>query len=284
MKKTLITIISLILLCSFAYGESAREIMKRVDERDDGNSMISRVTLKTFRYVKRGRKVVPAEKPRVKTMDTISKDYGPKGKDHKSVSVIIEPKSEKGIGFLQYDYDNPDKETDQWIYLSAMGKVKRIVSGDDDEPKTGSFFGSELSYEDMESINIDEYKYRILGSEKYRKRDCWVIESKPLPKRARKSNYSKSLVWVDKERFIELKVVLFNRSGKKVKKIYFRKIVKIDGVLVATKVIANNIETRRLTNMTTSNVRINKRVEDSFLTLRTLTDKGFRQRNLKKYQ
>jgi hypothetical protein len=165
-----------------------------------------------------------------------------------------------------------------------MGKVKRIVSGDDNEPKTGSFFGSELSYEDMESINIDEYKYKVLGSEKYRKRDCWVIESKPLPNRARKSNYSKSLVWVDKQRSIELKVVLFNRSGKKVKKIYFGKIKNIDGVLVATKVIANNIETRRLTNMTTINVRINRRIEDSFLTLRTLTDKGFRQRNMNKYQ
>ena len=51
--------------------------------------------------------------------------------------------------FLQYDYENTDKESDQWMYLSALGKVKRIVSGNDDEPKKGSFFGSEFGYEDF---------------------------------------------------------------------------------------------------------------------------------------
>ncbi len=283
MKKILI-IIAMIFVSSLAYAETAREIMQKVDDRDNGDTMISRVTLTTFRYVTKGRKIVPAEKPRVKMMDTVLKDYGPKGKDHKSVSIILEPQSEKGIGFLQYDWDDPNRETDQWIYLSAMGKVKRIVSGNDDEPKTGSFFGSELSYEDMESRNIDEYKYKILGSEKYRKRDCWVIQSVPLPKRARKSNYSKTMVWVDKERYIDLKAILFNRNGKKVKKIYFKKIKKINGVLVVGKIVANNIETRRVTNMVHDNIRVNSKVEDSFLTQRTLTDQGFRNRNLKKYQ
>ncbi|MCP3924663.1 MAG: outer membrane lipoprotein-sorting protein [Desulfobacterales bacterium] len=283
MKKLLI-LVTMIFVSSLTYAETAREIMQKVDDRDNGDTMISRVTLTTFRYVKKGKKMAPAEKPRVKMMDTVLKDYGPKGKDHKSVSIILKPQSEKGIGFLQYDWDDPNRETDQWLYLSAMGKIKRIVSGNDDEPKTGSFFGSELSYEDMESINIDEYKYKILGSEKYRKRDCWVIQSVPLPKRARKSNYSKTMIWVDKERFMDLKAILFNRNGKKVKKIYFKNIKKINGIFVVGKIVANNIETRRVTNMVYNNIRINSKVEDKFLTQRTLTDKGFRTRNLKKYQ
>jgi len=217
-------------------------------------------------------------------MDTVRKDYGPNEKDHKSVSIIIEPASEKGISFLQYDYEQKGKDTDQWIYLSAMGKVKRIVSGNANEPKTGSFFGSEISYEDMEQINIDDYTYKILNQEIYRKKECWVIESTPTKIRAQKSNYSKLVDYVDKDNFISLKTILYSRAGKEIKKIYHGKIEEIDGVLIPRQMVIYNLKTKRRTFMTLVNVSINNAVDDDFLTKRTLTDGAFRERHLQKYQ
>ena len=285
MKKTILIFITLIIAAS-AYGSEnkARDLMVKVDNRDDGQTLISRVSLTTYRYVKKDGKNVPAEKPRVKVMDFIKKDYGVREKDHKSISIIIAPKSEKGIGFLQYDYEQAGKDTDQWMYLSAMGKVKRIVSGNDNEPKTGSFFGSEFNYEDMESYNIDDFRYKRLGSETYKKKDCRIIEAIPVPEKAKKSNYSRALLWVDADHFMILKSVLFNRNGKKVKKIYNNDIQKIEGVLVPHKIVVINLETRRRTTMAYEKIVLNRPVEDKFLAQRALTDKGFRERKLAEYQ
>lgn len=284
MKQSLLMVIVMIFSTSICFAEDARKIMEKVDVRNDGTTAIARVSLTSYRYVKKEGKYVAAEKPRVKVMDFIRKDYGPREKDHKSVSIMIEPKSERGIGFLQYDYEEVGRDTDQWMYLSAMGKVKRIVAGNDNEPKTGSFFGTEFNYEDMESYNIDDYTYRILGSENYRKKECWVIEATPVRRKAVKSNYSREILWIDKENDMILKSVLFNRNGKKSKKIYYGKIERIDGILVPRKIIVNNIETQRRTTMSYEKILLNMPVEDSYLTQRTLTDKGFRQRKLKEYQ
>ncbi len=284
MKQSLLMVIVMIFSTSICFAENARKIMEKVDVRNDGTTAIARVSLTSYRYVKKEGKYVAAEKPRVKVMDFIRKDYGPREKDHKSVSIMIEPKSERGIGFLQYDYEEVGRDTDQWMYLSAMGKVKRIVAGNDNEPKTGSFFGTEFNYEDLESYNIDDYTYRILGNENYRKKECWVIEATPVRRKAVKSNYSREILWIDKENDMILKSVLFNRNGKKSKKIYYGKIERIDGILVPRKIIVNNIETQRRTTMSYEKILLNMPVEDSYLTQRTLTDKGFRQRKLKEYQ
>lgn len=283
MKKIILTIAVLVFISSTSSAMTAREIMQKVDDRNDGTTLISRISLTTFRYIKKDGKNVPAEKPRIKVMDFIKKDYGPKEKDHKSISIMLEPKSEKGIGFLQYDYEEVGKNTDQWMFLSAMGKVKRIVAGNDNEPKTGSFFGSEFNYEDMESYNIDDFTYKIIGSENYKKNDCWVIETTPVLRKAKKSNYSRAMVWVNKETDMILKSVLFNRNGKKEKKLYYGTIESIDGILIAKKVVVNNIITKRRTTMLYKNVVLNKPVEDDFLTQRSLTDKGFRDRKIQQY-
>jgi hypothetical protein len=283
-KHFIFYVIAFICLTSFSFAQNAKEIMQKVIDRDDGKTEIARVSLSTCKVAKKGKAYVCSEKPRIKLMDMVRKDYGPREKDHKTVSIIIEPPSEKGIGFLQYDYDQKDKDTDQWLYLSALGKVKRIVSGNENEPKTGSFFGSEFTYEDMESIHIDDYSYKILGSETYRHHKCWVIESIPEKHHAPKSNYSKTMDWIDQERLIALKTILFDRQGKRKKKIYYQQIESIDHILVPRKIIVFNLQTKRKSLLTYEKIALNKPVKDDFLTQRTLTDGAFRQSTLNQYQ
>lgn len=265
-------------------ARDARQIMKAVLDRDDGTTEVGRVSLSTCPVRKTGNKYICTANPRTKIMDVVRKDYGPAEKDKKTVTIILEPAGERGIGFLQYDHAQKGKETDQWLYLSALGKVKRIVSGSENEPKTGSFFGSELSYEDMEEKHLDDYTYKVLGHETFARRECTVVESIPTRERAPKSNYSRVLDWVDEERDIVLKTLLFNRQGKKIKRIYFGRIREVKGILVPMAIVVYNLETGRRTRFIYDKIALNVPVADEFLTQRTLTDGSFRESNLKRYQ
>jgi len=277
--KTLLIIVILFMPVTVmnAYADNAREIVKKAIDRDDGTTEVSLLKLSTCRYNKKGKKIVCAETPRVKVLESVRKDYGPDGKDTRNVTIVKKPAGEQGIGFLQYDYEEQGRETDQWMYYSALNKVKRIVSGNVNEPKTGSFFGSEIGYEDLEKKHIDDYVYKIAAEETYRKQPCWVIESIPTPEHARKSNYSKSLDWIDKAHFRILKSILFSRSGKKVKRISMRSYEQIDNVWIARKMLVNNLHDKRITILSFETVTINAPVQDAFLTLRTLTDGAFRE-------
>jgi len=263
-------------------ADNAREIIRKVIDRDDGTTEVSLIKLSTCRYTQKGRKIVCAETPRIKVLESVRKDFGPHGKDKKSVTIVKKPAGERGIGFLQYDYEAQGRETDQWMYYSALNKVKRIVSGNVNEPKTGSFFGSEIGYEDLEKKHIDDYVYKIVAEETYRKQACWVIESIPTPAHARRSNYSKALDWIDKAHFRVLKSILFSRSGKRVKRISMRNYERIDNVWIARKMRVNNLRDKRITTLSIETVTINAPVEDAFLTLRTLTDGAFREGMLEK--
>ena len=254
--------------------------MQKVLDRNDGTTEVSRQKLSTCRFVKKNKRLVCAESPRVKVFDSVRKDFGPNQKDTKSITIIRKPVSEKGIGFLQYDYEELGRESDQWMYLAAMRKIKRIVSGNDDEPKSGSFFGSEISYEDLEARHLEDYQYRILKSVTYRKRPCWIIESLPTLKRANKSNYSKSIQWVDKERDLVLKTLLFDRQGKPVKQIVIGQVENVKGIWVARKIHVTNVQTKRRTTMSLESVMFNLEVPDSFLTQRSLTSDTFREKHL----
>lgn len=289
MKRFIQTVVVFFsIMLSFAassFAQDAREIMQRVLDRDDGSTQISRTKLTTCRYTIKNKKIACAETPRVKVLEQVRKDYGQQGQeDTKSVSILLEPIGERGIGFLQYDYDAQDKDTDQWMYLSALGKVKRIVSGSGNEPKIGSFFGSEISYEDLEARHLGDYSYKILAEETYLGRPCWVVEAVPVPEYTRKTSYGKSWQWIDKERDMMLKSMLFNKQGQKVKRISNSKLEEIDGIWTGRQMLVNNLETNRMTVLKLETIAYSIDVEDDFLTQRTLTDQAFRERLLNQYR
>ena len=103
--------------------------MEKVNARDVGERSISEMEM--ILIDKKGNK-------RVRKLKT----YGlEQGKDSKSLMFFISPADVKNTGFLTYDYDESGKDDDQWLYLPALRKTKRIASGD----KSGSFMGSDLN-------------------------------------------------------------------------------------------------------------------------------------------
>jgi len=143
-----------------------------------------------------------------------------KGGD-KSLMTFISPADVKGTKFLSYSHIK--KDDDQWLYLPALKRVKRIAS----KNKSGSFMGSEFSYEDLSSTDVDKYSYK--GDAKIVKlngKKVYQGERAPVTKN---SGYTKQVVWTDMTSFLTQKVDYYNRTGELLKTATFNAYNKISG-------------------------------------------------------
>jgi hypothetical protein len=181
---------------------------------------------------------------------------------------------------LTYAYAAPDKDDDNWLYLSALGKVRRLVSTSESSDESGSFFGSEFSVEDIASRKVEDYTYKLIEEVMYASRPVWVLELIPTPERTKKSKYGKVVLWIDKERYVILKQELYDRNGTLFKRLTASNVEKINDVWVARKAEMNNLLTRRVTIMELIAIAYNIDVPNEFLTQRTLTDFAYREKTL----
>ncbi|MFT5719065.1 MAG: outer membrane lipoprotein-sorting protein [Oleiphilaceae bacterium] len=261
---------------------SAREIMDKVDlqQREAADKSLSKSRLSSCPYVIENKKVVCTQTPRVRVMESVSRQLGKAKKDSRAISIILEPASERGVGMLTYSYDDALKDTESWLYLSALGKVKRMASGTGEDQEPVSLFGSEFTTEDMESGKTDEYDYKILQEGAYSGTEVWVIEATPKLIRLKKTNYSRLLVWIDKERLIVLKVQAYDKRGSLHKRTVFKQFEKYNDVWVARDLTVYNVKIKRLSRMKTEQLAMNVEVEDVFLTKRSLTDFAYREKIL----
>ena len=126
------------------------------------------------------------------------------GEGNKSLSIFDSPQDVKGTALLTFSHKEGDDE--QWLYLPALKRVKRINSRN----KSGSFMGSEFAYEDIASLEVGKYTYKHLREEEYQGRHCYVGESYPLD--TKNSGYTKRVSWVDKEEYRLFKVEFYDRK------------------------------------------------------------------------
>jgi hypothetical protein len=121
----------------------------------------------------------------------------------KGLTIFDTPKDVKGTAFLNFSHI--EKSDDQWLYLPALKRVKRISSRN----KSGPFMGSEFAYEDLSSFEIEKYSFKFLAEEKVNGVDCYKIEQIPTDKN---SGYTRQVAWLDKEHFRGQKVDFFDRK------------------------------------------------------------------------
>ena len=130
------------------------------------------------------------------------------GDGDKGLTVFDEPRDIKGTSFLSYSHSlEPDE---QWIFLPALKRVKRISSSN----KSGPFMGSEFAYEDISSFEIPKYSYLYLRDELFNGMDCYVLELRP---QYQHSGYTKSHVWIDKAEFRSQKIDYYDRKDSLLK-------------------------------------------------------------------
>ena len=266
-----------------AVAQDARAIMERMDanSRAQNDASFSIMQIATCKFGISGGKVKCAVKPTIKKIESASINTGAGGKDSKAIAIILEPASERGIGMLIYTYDNPRKDNETWLYLSALGKVKRLVASNSDaDSEPVSLFGSEFTSEDQETGKLDDYTYKLLDTVTYQGRKAFVIEQIPTKARARKTRYAKTLVWVDAQRYVMLKAEMYDKRGKEIRRIITGKVEKIKGVWLARSITIMNLVTNRLSNMSLGAIHFGVSIDPELLTKRALTDKAFRERQL----
>ncbi len=127
----------------------------------------------------------------------------------KSLMVFDEPRDVKGTALLTHAHKK--EADDQWLYLPALKRVKRISSSN----KSGSFMGSEFSYEDLSTPEVEKFTYRYLRDEPCGDLTCTVCERFPVDKKA--SGYSRQVVWQDKDALRIWKVEYYDRKDAHLK-------------------------------------------------------------------
>ena len=261
------------------------EIMELVDEaqRSTSDSAFNRMQLSTCRFGIKESRITCAERPRVKSLESVGKNYGLNLKDTKSITIVLEPAAERGIGMLSFAYDESDRDNETWLYLSALGRVKRIASGSsDDDTEPASVFGSEFTTEDTETGKLEEYTISVVEATTESGRDVWEIEMIPNEERARKSRYSRTISYIDKERYVALRTEMYDQYDKEVKRLMASRVELVNDVWVARSLTMMNLVTNRLSNMAILEINTGIAVEEEFLTQRTLTDVAFRETELEK--
>jgi outer membrane lipoprotein-sorting protein len=134
---------------------------------------------------------------RLKTLEVI-------GDGDKSMSIFDTPADVKGTAFLTYSH--AIKPDEQWLYLPALKRVKRINS----KNKSGPFMGSEFAYEDLASQEIEKYSYKYLRDEKFNGVDCFVVERYPAYEH---SGYTRQVAWINKEKYIAEQIEFYDRKN-----------------------------------------------------------------------
>ena len=126
----------------------------------------------------------------------------------RSMFVFDRPRDVRGTAFLVHAHKgDPD---DQWLYLPALKRVKRISSSN----RSGSFMGSEFSYEDMGTVEVEKFRHSYRGDEPCGKLRCAVLERVP---RSKDSGYSRQLVWLDRDELRTMQIRYFDRRGAHLK-------------------------------------------------------------------
>ena len=261
-------IILTILLCGSifpadkAFALSGREIMEKVNARDVGDS--SSGEMEMILIDKKGKK-------RIRILKTFG---GKKGKDALSLMFFISPADVKNTGFLTYDYKKSGKDDDQWLYLPALRKTKRIVAGD----KSGSFMGSDLNYSDMTTPDLDLYDYTLMKETDVRGEKVWQIKAVPKHKdEAKKSGYSKSVIFIRQDNYVMIRAVRWVHKKRRNKYIDVKKLEKIDGIWVSTErhvTTKTKGKTLHKTILKENNIRFNQDgINEDLFTIRWL-EKG----------
>lgn len=264
---------------------SGREILEKMTDyqRSITDSAFVKSKLSSCQYGIKDKKITCAEEPRVKLLETVGINDGPNKKDTKSVTVVLEPAAEKGVGMLNFTFDEAGKDNETWLYLSALGRVKRIASGNSDEDsEPASLFGSEFTTEDTDPGKLDEYTITLLGEATEAGRPVWKIETVPNSSRAKKTRYARTVLYVDKERYVSLKSEMYDQHGKEIKRMLTSKVDEIKGVWTARSQTMMNLVANRLSNMVRSEINTGVSIPADFLTQRTLTDVAFRETTLAK--
>lgn len=235
MKNIMITLA--LLLTGQIFGQlSADEIVTKVNARFEGAQLTQKVNIKMID--KRG-------KVQERSLIWYRRDYADQ---RKSVIFYQAPANVKGTSFLTNDYHAQSKEDDQWLYLPALRRTRRISAAN----RGDYFLGTDLTYEDVKlaaKIGAKDYTFRSLETQKMDGRSLFSIEGTPKNEKiAKELGYSKVVYLIDSEIFIPRKITYWDIAGNMLKEVIFSDVKKVQGIYTMHRIEAENFKTQHKTS------------------------------------
>ncbi len=177
------------------------------------------------------------------------------------------PADVKGTSFLAVEHSTRDD--DQWLYLPALRKTRRISSSD----ITDNFVGSDFTYEDLGTEDLEDFSYTVLREDTFENASCYVIEAIPItPEKIKETGYSKRILYIRKSEYLAVKVDYFDKKGNHTKTFTITDIRKIPNSdkTRAHILTMKNLRTKHTTVLRFNNFKINQGLDTALFSKRNL--------------
>ena len=253
-----------VLFASFAQADEATElpsgdeIIEQLNARDDGQQVTRVLTMELID--RRG-------KSRTRETQAYRRYFGD---EKRTVLFYRSPTNVKGTGFLTYDYADSAADDDQWLYLPALRKVRRISSSD----RGDYFLGTDFSYEDIKKetkVAAEDYTFTTIGTEQVDDHLTYVVEGVPTDtETAEELGYGRVIWRVDPEIWMSRKTDMWDVNGNELKTLHNEAIEEVQGIWTALKLTAVNHKTGHSSIFTFSDVDYESPVDDGMFEQRAL--------------
>ncbi len=255
MKKIIILLVPVLLLAGIvglaaADSLSGEEIMARVYERETGEDR--QATMEMVLINRHGAQ-------RVREIKQFERDFG---EVEKTIMFFLAPADVRNTSFMSWSYDDVSDDQ-QWLYLPALNRIRRIA-GDD---RSDNFMGSDFTYEDMAERHVEEDEHEVIGEEIIDGRECYVVKNIP---REDGYMYDRTITWVNQEDWMVEKREFYDLDGELLKVLRNHEYEEIQGILTVVKAEMNDLQDDHKTVMKVKEVKYNTGISEDQFTERTM--------------
>jgi len=251
-KLTIILVmVSIITATLIAQEITGLKVVENVYNRPTGNDQTADLTMSLVNS--RGDE-------RVRIINQFLKDFGDM---EKKIMFFVSPADVYNTSFMNWSYDEVGKDDDQWIYLPALKRVKRISS----DSKSDYFMGSDFTYDDLGDRHPSSDTHKLLREEEIDGEMCYVVESTP---KEEEYMYSKTITWIVKDKWIGKKKEFYDEDDELLKTLTVKESVTLKDVIVITISEMHNVQSDHKTIMKLENVQVNTGVSDNKFTERMM--------------
>jgi hypothetical protein len=240
-----------------AQSLTAEGVARAMDARDRGRDSRGEMRMRLIDRQGRARERVL----------TIAALKGSGGMGDKTLVRFTYPNDIRGTSFLVWEHE--DASDERFLYLPALGRVRRIAG----QEKQESFVGSDLSYEDIGGRDIADYTYAFASENASwtapdgSRHAAWALESRARDKDA---EFPRSVAIVLKAQLVSVHADIFNRRDERAKVFDVKRLERVDGIWSALDLTVSNERDRTRTELTTTSLRYNVGLKDEDFSRRQL--------------
>lgn len=226
---------------SFAYPQSATDIIRKADEKMRGKTSQSELIIRTTR---------PSWSREMRIRSWMKANEF-------ALLLVQSPPKDKGIVYLK-------RKKEVWNWMPILERIIKLPPS----MMTNSWMGTDFTNDDLvkESSVVDDYDHRLLGDTVLYGKSCYKLELIPKPNTA--VVWGKLLVVIDKKDFLELYTEFFDEEGKLTNTMRGSDIRMMDGRLIPTRIEMIPADKKgHKTEIIYLSVQFNRQIDDNFFSI-----------------